>query len=120
VLISDGAWGTFLYRKGLKPGECPDEWSLTHPAETEDIALSYILAESDMVETNRFGANRRKLTHSEKTPQGEYRSMMGLLKPSAGRWLQERTSSGRTVVMAWNGWWKSPPKCAPPLRRPSS
>jgi 5-methyltetrahydrofolate--homocysteine methyltransferase len=63
VLISDGAWGTFLYRKGLKAGECPDEWSLTHPDEVEDIARSYILAGSDMVETNSFGANYYKLEH---------------------------------------------------------
>ncbi|MDR1676474.1 MAG: homocysteine S-methyltransferase family protein [Tannerella sp.] len=63
ILVSDGAWGTFLYRKGLKPGECPDEWSLTHPDEVEDIARSYIHAGADMVETNSFGANYCKLAH---------------------------------------------------------
>ena len=63
TLVSDGAWGTFLYRKGLKPGECPDEWSLTHPAEVEDIARTYIRAGADMVETNSFGANCYKLAH---------------------------------------------------------
>ncbi|MDR0385135.1 MAG: homocysteine S-methyltransferase family protein [Prevotellaceae bacterium] len=63
VLVSDGAWGTALYLKGLMPGECPDEWSLTHPDEVEDIARSYILAGSDMVETNSFGANYYKLEH---------------------------------------------------------
>jgi 5-methyltetrahydrofolate--homocysteine methyltransferase len=63
ILVSDGAWGTFLYLKGLQPGECPDEWSLTHPDEVEDIARSYILAGSDMVETNSFGANYYKLKH---------------------------------------------------------
>jgi 5-methyltetrahydrofolate--homocysteine methyltransferase len=63
TLVSDGAWGTFLYRKGLKPGECPDEWSLTHPGEVEDIARSYIDAGADMVETNSFGANYYKLEH---------------------------------------------------------
>jgi 5-methyltetrahydrofolate--homocysteine methyltransferase len=63
ALVSDGAWGTFLYLKGLKTGECPDEWSLTHPDEVEDIALSYIRAGSDMVETNSFGANYYKLEH---------------------------------------------------------
>ena len=63
ILVSDGAWGTFLYQKGLKTGECPDEWSLTHPAEVKSIALSYINAGADMVETNSFGANRFKLQH---------------------------------------------------------
>jgi methionine synthase I (cobalamin-dependent) len=52
VLVSDGAWGTFLYLKGLQPGEYPDEWSLTHLYKIEDIAQSYLLACSDMIETN--------------------------------------------------------------------
>ena len=63
ILISDGAWGTFLYQKGLKPGECPDEWSLTHYDAVKDIAQSYIDAGADMVETNSFGASRFKLQH---------------------------------------------------------
>jgi 5-methyltetrahydrofolate--homocysteine methyltransferase len=63
VLVSDGAWGTFLYRKGLVAGECPDEWSITHPEVVEDIARTYIFAGSDMVETNSFGANYYKLEH---------------------------------------------------------
>jgi 5-methyltetrahydrofolate--homocysteine methyltransferase len=63
ILVSDGAWGTFLYRKGLKAGECPDEWSLSHPAEVEDIAVSYIMAGADMIETDSFGANRYKLEY---------------------------------------------------------
>jgi 5-methyltetrahydrofolate--homocysteine methyltransferase len=62
-LVSDGAWGTFLYQKGLKPGECPDEWSLTRFDAVKEIAASYIEAGADMVETNSFGANRYKLEH---------------------------------------------------------
>jgi 5-methyltetrahydrofolate--homocysteine methyltransferase len=63
ILVSDGAWGTFLYQKGMQPGECPDEWSLTHAAEVEDIAGNYIQAVADMVETKSFGANYYKLEH---------------------------------------------------------
>jgi len=55
VLVSDGAWGTFLHQKGLQPGECPEEWNLTHPDEVFDIARSYIEAGADMIETNSFG-----------------------------------------------------------------
>lgn len=54
-MVSDGAWGTFLQKKGMKPGECPEEWNITHPAEVFDIAKSYIDAGADMIETNSFG-----------------------------------------------------------------
>jgi len=63
ILVSDGAWGTFLYQKGLQPGECPDVWSLTHYEAVKAIAQCYFDAGADMVETNSFGANRFKLQH---------------------------------------------------------
>ena len=55
ILVSDGAWGTFLQQKGMKPGECPEAWNLSHPDEVFDIAKSYIEAGADMIETNSFG-----------------------------------------------------------------
>src|SRR6056297_228073 len=61
VLVSDGAWGTFLQQKGLETGECPEEWNVTHPGEVLDIALRYIEAGADMIETNSFGGSRFKL-----------------------------------------------------------
>lgn len=61
VLVSDGAWGTFLQKKGLKAGECPESWNLTHPEEVYDIAKSYVDAGSDTIETNSFGGSRYKL-----------------------------------------------------------
>lgn len=61
VLVSDGAWGTFLQQKGLQPGECPELWNITRPDNVLDIARSYIGAGSDMIETNSFGGNYFKL-----------------------------------------------------------
>jgi len=60
-LLSDGAWGTFLQRKGLKPGECPELWCVTHRADVLDIARSYVAAGADMLKTNSCGGSRLKL-----------------------------------------------------------
>jgi 5-methyltetrahydrofolate--homocysteine methyltransferase len=62
ILLSDGAWGTFLQEKGLKPGECPELWNITHRSEVRDIAESYLLAGSDIIETNSFGGSIFKLS----------------------------------------------------------
>jgi 5-methyltetrahydrofolate--homocysteine methyltransferase len=61
ILISDGAWGTFLYQRGLKPGECPELWNITHREDVFAIAKSYIDAGADMILTNSFGGSPFKL-----------------------------------------------------------
>ena len=62
VLLSDGAWGTFLQSKGLNPGECPEIWNITHRKDIRDIAEAYFLAGCDIIETNSFGGSRIKLS----------------------------------------------------------
>jgi 5-methyltetrahydrofolate--homocysteine methyltransferase len=63
VLVSDGAWGTFLHAKGLEPGQCPELWCITRRSDVLDIAKSYVAAGADTIESNSFGANRLKLAH---------------------------------------------------------
>ena len=62
LLTSDGAWGTYLFKKGLASGNCPEEWNLTHYDDVYDIAKSYIDAGSDIISTNSFGSNLFKLS----------------------------------------------------------
>jgi 5-methyltetrahydrofolate--homocysteine methyltransferase len=63
VLISDGAWGTFLYKKGMMAGECPELWCLNRPNDVADIAKSYIEAGADMPQSDSFGGSCFKLEH---------------------------------------------------------
>ncbi|MEI8241938.1 MAG: homocysteine S-methyltransferase family protein [bacterium] len=63
ILVSDGAWGTFLQKKGMKPGECPELWNLEHAADVEDIGRSYIRAGADMIKSDSFGGTSFKLRH---------------------------------------------------------
>jgi 5-methyltetrahydrofolate--homocysteine methyltransferase len=63
TLISDGAWGTFLHKRGLQAGECPELWNITHRNDVYEIAKSYIDAGADMILTNSFGGSPRKLKH---------------------------------------------------------
>jgi len=61
ILISDGAIGTLLQAGGLKPGECPEEWCISHPEVVKGIHEAYAAAGSDIVETNSFGGTCFKL-----------------------------------------------------------
>jgi len=61
VLVSDGAWGTYLHQKGLKVGECPELWNVKRPDDVLDIAHSYVEAGADIILTNSFGGSPLKL-----------------------------------------------------------
>lgn len=61
ILVSDGAWGTFLHERGLEAGECPELWNVTHREDVRAIAESYIEAGADVILTNSFGGHPKKL-----------------------------------------------------------
>ena len=57
VLVSDGAMGTQLFSRGLKPGESPEALNLSHPEYLQEIAREYREAGADIVHTNTFGGS---------------------------------------------------------------
>ncbi len=65
LLVLDGGMGTLLQAKGLKPGELPETWNLTHPEVIRDIHKAYFDAGSNVVSTNTFGANLLKFSEEE-------------------------------------------------------
>ena len=63
ILVCDGAMGTQLQARGLKPGECPELWCIEHAEDLKAIHTSYKNAGSDIVECNSFGGTSFKLEH---------------------------------------------------------
>ncbi len=61
IVLFDGAMGTELIKRGLKPGECPETWNLSHPKDIEEVHRSYFEAGSEVVTTNSFGGHPVKL-----------------------------------------------------------
>ena len=60
-LVFDGAMGTMLQEAGLQAGELPELLCLTNPDEVTQIHARYVAAGAQVVTTNTFGANARKL-----------------------------------------------------------
>ncbi len=61
IMVIDGAMGTMLQQYGLKAGEIPEIWNITHPDIVKEIHSSYLEAGADIILTNTFGANGLKL-----------------------------------------------------------
>lgn len=61
----DGGMGTLLQAQGLKPGERPECWNLSHPEAITAIHKKYYDAGSNVVSTNTFGANLLKFPEQE-------------------------------------------------------
>ncbi len=53
--------GTALYAKGVFLNRCYDELNLSLPAMIRDVHQEYIRAGAEMIETNTYGANRKRL-----------------------------------------------------------
>lgn len=92
-IITDGAWGTQLQARGLRPGECPDTWNLQHPDRVEAVARAYVDAGSRIILTNTFGASRLQLAQHD---QADY---VGPIN-RAGVEISRRAASGRALVFA--------------------
>ncbi|HLB54575.1 MAG TPA: homocysteine S-methyltransferase family protein, partial [Gemmatimonadales bacterium] len=59
--VFDGAMGTMLYGRGVFLNVCYDELNLRQPDLVREIHREYLRAGAELLETNTFGANPRKL-----------------------------------------------------------
>ena len=92
-VVTDGAWGTQLYARGLDPGDVPDSWNLSHPDRVEEVGAAYVEAGSQVILTNTLRANRITLATyglAEKTVEIN----------RAGAAISRRAAAGRARVFA--------------------
>ncbi|WP_434084546.1 homocysteine S-methyltransferase family protein [Lacrimispora xylanisolvens] len=59
-ILFDGGMGSLLQANGLKPGELPETWNVTHSDLIVKLHREYLEAGADMIKTNTFGANGLK------------------------------------------------------------
>jgi 5-methyltetrahydrofolate--homocysteine methyltransferase len=92
-VVTDGSWGTQMHKRGLKRGQSPDSWNLSHPEQVEDVARQYVDAGSRIILTNTFGASRLSLSNyklGDKVPDIN----------SAGVRISKQAAGDRALVFA--------------------
>jgi methionine synthase I (cobalamin-dependent) len=61
TLLADGATGTNLFALGLTAGDAPEMWNIDHPERIRALHQGFVDAGSDIILTNSFGGNARRL-----------------------------------------------------------
>jgi methionine synthase I (cobalamin-dependent) len=61
VLVADGGMGTSLFALGLANGESPELLNVERPEMVESAHFGFVAAGADVILTNTFGGNRRRL-----------------------------------------------------------
>src|SRR6187397_3326893 len=94
IVVGDGGMGV-LVTSAVPRLRCPEEANLRAPESVVTLHTSFIRAGADLIETNTFGANRRKL--SQLYLEGEFERING-----AGVKLarEAREVAGRDVFIA--------------------
>lgn len=65
ILFFDGATGSVLQGRGLKPGELPEIWNIEKPEEIIQLHYSYYLSGANIIKSNTFGAFKTKFSKEE-------------------------------------------------------
>ncbi|MEJ8573063.1 betaine--homocysteine S-methyltransferase [Microbaculum marinum] len=95
TLLADGATGTNYFDRGLMSGDAPELWNVQTAERVAELHREFIESGADIVLTNSFGANRRRLrlhAADEKAREINRRAA------EIARWIADR--SGRRIVVA--------------------
>ena len=61
ILVADGAMGTTLFDLGLESGESPERLNVEQPEMIAQVHRNFVEAGADLILTNTFGGNRRRM-----------------------------------------------------------
>lgn len=89
----DGGMGTLLQEKGLRAGEIPEYWNVTHPEIIQEIHEMYLQAGADIVTTCTFGANPLKLKEA-----GSEISLRQIIEAAVGNAKKAVETAGKGYV----------------------
>lgn len=94
-LLADGATGTNLFALGLQTGDAPELWNTDYPERIAAHYRSFVEAGSDIILTNTFGGNSRRLVlhHADKRVRELNIAAVEILK-------QEIAKADREIVVA--------------------
>lgn len=86
IVVVDGATGSFLMEKGLRPGSPPEEWNLSHPEKIQDMHRLYLKAGARLITANTFNATRLRLSEWKLDPaEVNRRGVEAALKAADGK-----------------------------------
>ena len=94
IVVGDGGMGV-LISSAVPRLRCPEEANIRSPESVVTLHASFIRAGADLIETNTFGANRRKLAHQYL--EEEFERINGAAVKLA---REAREVSGRDVFIA--------------------
>lgn len=86
-LFFDGGTGSLLQAQGLKAGELPEVWNITHPEICVKLHRDYLEAGADIIKTNTFGANGLKFRGQENASGA--REERGQMRPAESYGVEE-------------------------------
>ena len=92
IIFYDGAMGTMLQKRGLKPGDMPDLMNISKPDAVYEVHKLYIEAGSDIICTNTFGANCYALRDTGYTTDDVISSAVSIAKRAV------RDTGGHTKI----------------------
>lgn len=64
ILVADGATGTNYQARGLERGQAPEQWLFEQPERVTQLHRDFVMAGSNIILTNTFGATAIRLTHA--------------------------------------------------------